>query len=683
MPARKKNFSEARLLDLSSEAIHVRDAQDRITYWNGGAEALYGWSREEALGRTPDDLLKTERSFSLSETSAALERDGCWKGELAHVCRDGKRVTLLSRWWRLDSDPESKTNSIIQIDSDITARQDAEAARLHFQALFESTAGTYVVMTPREYEIVAVSDAYLRATSTSREIVGRKLFEVFSDVPNNPPVGSVQNLRASLERVEANRSADAMSVQHYPIQASVEQSGGCKERYWSQINSPVFSPSGELVFIIHRVEDVTPVVLARQDEAKDEEAKRVLDNRAAQMEAEIVKRTHELVRANQVKDQFIATLSHELRTPLTPVLAIVSYLVKQSSGLPRELRAEMEMIQRNIELEARLIDDLLDITRISSGKLELATEVMDAHSAVRDAFEICAQDIQRKNLDVDLDLQAAQHFVLADPIRLHQVCWNVINNAVRFTPAAGRIFIRSHNGANGEFVLDVQDNGVGFEPEALTHMFDAFDQGNHSTTREFGGLGLGLTIAKSLVDAHHGKIEAVSDGKNKGATFTITLQAVAAANDGSAAISGSSSQKGSLRILVVDDHDDTRRVIANLLTVKGYEVFSAMNVASALEVLNRESIDVLLSDIGLPDGTGYALMESAKSIQPLTGIAFSGFGMTEDVKRAFDSGFAHHMIKPISFDRLESILRQIIAKDVFKKTSTPISSPLPISLTRS
>jgi len=683
MPRREKNFSEARLLDLSSEAIHVRDAQDRITYWSGGAEALYGWSREEALGRTPDDLLKTERSFSLSETNAALERDGCWKGELVHVCRDGKRVTLLSRWWRIDSDPESKTNSTIQIDTDMTARQEAEAARLHFQALFESTAGTYVVMTPREYEVVAVSDAYLRATSTSREIIGRKLFEVFSDVPNNPPADSVRNLRASLERVEANRCADGMSVQHYPIQVSVEQGGGCKERYWSQINSPVFSPSGELVFIIHRVEDVTPVVLARQDEAKDEEAKRVLDNRAAQMEAEIVKRTHELVRANQIKDQFIATLSHELRTPLTPVLAIVSYLVKQSSGLPRELRAEMEMIQRNIELEARLIDDLLDITRISSGKLELATEVMDAHSAVRDAFEICAQDIQRKNLDVDLDLQAAQHFVLADPIRLHQVCWNVINNAVKFTPAAGRVFIRSHNGANGEFVLEVQDNGVGFESEALTHMFNAFDQGNHSTTREFGGLGLGLTIAKSLVDAHDGKIEAASDGKNKGATFTITLQAVAAANDGSAAISGSSSQNGSLRILVVDDHDDTRRVISNLLTVKGYEVFSAMNVASALEVLHRESIDVLLSDIGLPDGTGYALMESAKSIQPFTGIAFSGFGMAEDVKRAFDSGFAHHMIKPISFDRLESILRQIIAKDVFKKTSTPISAPLPISLIRS
>jgi two-component system CheB/CheR fusion protein len=686
MSNRPGDFSEARLLDLSSEAIFIRDAEDRITYWNGGAAALYGWSREEALGRSVFELLKTVVS---PEMRTSLDDAGCWEGELIHICRDGRQVTVSSRWW-INTDPESKNPAILQIDNDISAHKRTEAARLHFRALFESTAGAYLVITPRDYEIVAVSDAYLRATSTSRDIIGRKLFEVFPDIPDDPSADGVRNLRASLERVEANRCADAMKVQRYPIQLSAEEGGGWDERFWSPMNSPVFSASGELIFIMHRVEDVTPFVRAKQGEAKEEDGMRMLDNRASHMEAEIVRRTEELVRANEqlrladrAKDRFIAALSHELRTPLTPVLAVVSYLIKQTSTLPRELRSEIEMIQRNIELEARLIDDLLDITRISSGKLELALEVTDAHVAIRDAFEICAQDIRAKNLHVDLDLDAAQHRVLADPVRLHQIFWNIINNAVKFTPKNGRVSIRSQNDAGGDFLLEVRDTGIGFEPSAANSIFDAFEQGDRSVTREFGGLGLGLTITKSLVDAHHGRIEAFSKGQNAGATFKLTLKSVATEIGAIPTTPELSTPKTPLRVLVVDDHDDTRRVVANLLAVKGHEVFSAVDVAGALEILNRESIDVLLSDIGLPDGTGCDLMQRAKALQPLTGIALSGFGMAEDITRAFESGFAHHMIKPVSFEQLEAILHRLTSKGTFKRSSTPISTPLPISFLRS
>ena len=797
------DFSEARLLDLSSEAIFIRDTQDRITYWNGGAEALYGWSREEALGRSPFDLLKTELPLASSEIYVALERAGTWQGELVHTSRDGRKITVLTRWWTRRDSRSTGTN-VLEIDTDIRALKYAEAARIHFRSLFESTPGAYLVLTPRAYEIVAASDAYLRTTSRNRSIIGRKLFEVFPDLPNDPTADGVRNLRASLQRVEANRSADAMTVQRYPIQLPTEEGGGWAERYWSPMNSPVFSPTGELIFIVHRVEDVTPFVLAKQKEAKEEEAMQILHNRAAHMEAEIVRRTQELLRvneelrqtearfhlladtipqlawmakpdgwivwynqrwydftgmtpaemegwgwqrvhdpkelprimeywksalekeepwedtfllrrhdgefrwhlsrampfrdadgrimlwfgtntditdlvqaeeaarsANRAKDQFIAMLSHELRTPLTPVLAVVSYLVKQTSSLPRELRKEIEMIQRNVELEAHLIDDLLDITRISSGKLELALEITDAHAAVRDAFEICAQDILAKNLSVDLDLRASKHRVLADPVRLHQVYWNIINNAVKFTPGGGKITIRSHNDNGSDFILEVEDTGIGFEADALKHIFDAFEQGDRSITREFGGLGLGLAITKSLVDAHHGRLEAFSRGANTGATFKLALGTVAAERKAIATTPESLSDKPPLRILVVDDHEDTRRVIGNLLRVKGHEVFTALNVAAALEILGRESIDVLLSDIGLPDGSGCDLMERARLLQPLTGIALSGFGMAEDIKRAYDSGFAHHMIKPVNFEQLESVLRRITSKETFKKASTP------------
>lgn len=676
------DFTEARLLDLSSEAIFIRDARDRITFWNGGAEALYGWAREEALGRSSFELLKTEL-IQAPEVRAVLGETGFWEGEFVHVCRNGRQITVSSRCWM-------NGNSVLEMDSDISARKRAEALRVHFRALFESTAGAYLVLTPKDYEIVAVSDAYLRATSRNRGIIGRKLFEVFPDIPGDPSADGVRNLRASLKRVEANLCADAMNVQRYPIQLSAHEGGGWEERYWSPMNAPVFGPAGELIFIIHRVEDVTPFVLAKQGEAKGEEAMDLLDNRATHMEAEIVRRTQELLRTNdklrvadRAKDRFIAALSHELRTPLTPVLAVVSYLVKQTSSLPRELRSEIEMIQRNVELEARLIDDLLDVTRITSGKLELSLEITDAHLAVRDAFEICAQDIRDKKLDVELQLQASQHRVLADPVRLHQIFWNIINNAVKFTPAAGRIIIRSHNGPAGAFILEVEDTGIGFESGTLKNMFDAFEQGERAITREFGGLGLGLTITKSLVEAQQGRIEAVSEGKDAGATFRLVFDTVAAETSFIPATAESVEFKQPLRILVVDDHDDTRRVIANLLRANGHEVFSAINVATALEVLNAEPIDVLLSDIGLPDGTGYELIERAKLIQPLTGIALSGFGMAEDIARAFDCGFAHHMIKPVNFEQLESVLRRITAKGVFKAAPVQVTTRIPTSLLKS
>jgi signal transduction histidine kinase/CheY-like chemotaxis protein len=388
---------------------------------------------------------------------------------------------------------------------------------------------------------------------------------------------------------------------------------------------------------------------------------RFIANRTAKLEAS----EEGACAANRAKDQFLAVLSHELRSPLTPVLAVVSYLVKQTSKLPGELKNEIEMIRRNIELEARLIDDLLDITRISNGKLELALEIIDAHLAIRDAFDMCAQDIRAKNLAVEWDLEASEYWVAADPVRLQQVCWNLLNNAVKFTPLCGSIVIRSRNDAHGNLALEVEDTGIGIEPEALNHIFDAFEQGQRSITRQFGGLGLGLAISKSLVDSHGGRLEASSRGKNAGATFKLTLGTVSAEKGAPTIHPDSRPEKCKLRILVVDDHEDTRRVLGKLLRARGHEVFTAMDVASALKILSDESIDVLLSDIGLPDGTGYDLIERGKVLQSLLGIAISGFGTAEDISRATESGFAHHLIKPVNFEQLEAILARVTSKEAF------------------
>jgi PAS domain S-box-containing protein len=796
---RSAEFCAAHLFDLTSDAIYVVDSEDRVTFWNAGAEGLYGWRSDEVIGRSLLGVLKSSPS-STGEMREALRREGHWQGETIHTRRDGTPVDVSSRVCK-KGDTHGGNGFVLRIDTDVTARKHAERERANFQSLFEATAGAYLVLQPKDYEIVAASDAYLHATSTNRGIIGRKLFEVFPDAPGDSTADGVRNLAASLKRVEANRCADAMDVQRYPIQVASAEGSTWEERFWNPLNSPVFSATGELVFIVHRVEDVTPFVLAKRGESKGAEAMRILLNRSSHMENEIVRRTQELLAvnerlreaeerfrllantipqltwmakpdgwifwfnqrwyeftgktpaemegwgwqsvhdpeelprvmdcwraalemeepwedtfllrrhdgelrwhlsrampfrdsnnrivlwfgtntditdlvkaeeaarsANRAKDQFIAALSHELRTPLMPVLAVVSYLVKQTAALPRELRGEIEMIQRNVELEARLIDDLLDITRISSGKLELALEITDAHLAVRDAFEICAQDMRNKKLAVELDLKAVDSRVLADPVRLHQVFWNIVNNAVKFTPDNGRIVIRSHNNDRGEFVLEVEDSGIGFEADTLDYIFDAFEQGDRSITRQFGGLGLGLTIAKSLVDAHHGRLEAQSQGKDKGATFRLALNAVTKETEAQTSSCSPSAYSAPLRILVVEDHEDTRRVLANLLREKGHEVFTAANVATGLEILNRQSLDVLLSDIGLPDGNGYQLMERAKALQPLIGISLSGFGMAEDIARAFDAGFAHHLIKPVNFEQLESVLRRVSPRSLF---STP------------
>ncbi|MCA1658895.1 MAG: GAF domain-containing sensor histidine kinase, partial [Verrucomicrobiaceae bacterium] len=226
----------------------------------------------------------------------------------------------------------------------------------------------------------------------------------------------------------------------------------------------------------------------------------------------------EAERANQAKDSFLAMLSHELRTPLTPVLTSVLTL-EQEENLPEATRASLQMIRRNVELEARLIDDLLDLTRISKGKVQLSLEVVDAHSLLRNALEICQADIDQKNLSLRTDFSAEKVWLEADPARLQQIFWNLIKNAVKFTPEGGRLGISTGN-ENGQFRVEVSDNGMGIDAETLPKIFNAFEQGERT---RLGGLGLGLAISKALVETHHGELTAASPGRDQGATFAASF----------------------------------------------------------------------------------------------------------------------------------------------------------------
>jgi signal transduction histidine kinase/ActR/RegA family two-component response regulator len=363
----------------------------------------------------------------------------------------------------------------------------------------------------------------------------------------------------------------------------------------------------------------------------------------------------EKARSNLAKDQFLAMLSHELRTPLTPVLASALELENEPDIRP-DVRESLQMIRRNVELEARLIDDLLDLTRIDRGKVQLNFEIVDAHTLLQNALEICQAEINRKHLTCSLNLDADKVHMRADSARLQQIFWNLINNAVKFTPANGEIIISISNDSRGQLRVEIADTGLGIEPGTLPKIFDAFEQGGRT---QLGGLGLGLAISKTLVEAHKGTITAQSSGRNKGSTFTLIFPTCEKAEAQIApSVSPRRSERQPLRILLVEDHEDTNRSLTNLLRRRGYHVQSALNVQSALQLGASEEFDVLVSDLALPDGTGIEVIRNLASKQSLFGIALTGFGMEEDIRKSKAAGFRHHLVKPIDLNKLDSLIQE-------------------------
>jgi PAS domain S-box-containing protein len=364
--------------------------------------------------------------------------------------------------------------------------------------------------------------------------------------------------------------------------------------------------------------------------------------------------------SSKAKDDFLAALSHELRTPLTPALAAASFLANHRKRLPSEFAPEIETIQRNVQLQARLIDDLLDLTRVVRGKLELHFDRVDAHALVRDALEIARADIISKQLQVSTELNAKEHQIWADPVRMQQVFWNLINNAVKFTARGGRIEIRTSNDAKGRFEFQITDNGIGIDPAKIESLFEPFEQADPSITRQFGGLGLGLAISKYIVDLQDGQITAESRGRSYGASFKVSLAALPAQVGKSGVRSRMPSKPvKALRILLVEDHGDTRRTLARLLQHFGHDISVAENTQNALKILRTKTLDVVLSDIGLPDGSGYEVIAEAKRKQRVRGIAITGFGMEEDIKRSKKAGFDFHLTKPVDFHELRSVLAEV------------------------
>ena len=384
---------------------------------------------------------------------------------------------------------------------------------------------------------------------------------------------------------------------------------------------------------------------------------------AAKVSAERAKASAE--HATQAKDHFLAVLSHELRTPLAPVLATVS-LMMRAEQVDADTRQSLEMVQRNVEMEARLIDDLLDVTRIARGKVELLKQPAELGTIIRRAVEVCQADLEARQLHLTLDMgPARQYSIEADAARLQQVFWNLLKNAIKFTSHGGNIAIRCWSEGMERVVVEVSDNGVGIASGSLGKIFNAFEQAERSITRQFGGLGLGLAISKALVDMHGGSIEAHSEGKGKGATFRVRLPLLAdhaarvavKKSSGHAPTVSDTTQRKALKILLVEDHVDTAQAMARLLGADGHQVQTAGDLASAVQKVGEESFDLLISDLGLPDGSGLELLQKLLAGgHHLPAIALSGYGQEQDIQRSLAAGFKTHLTKPVDIQHLRNAI---------------------------
>jgi signal transduction histidine kinase len=387
--------------------------------------------------------------------------------------------------------------------------------------------------------------------------------------------------------------------------------------------------------------------------------------RAEEQRAEI-ERLYAEARANNdalreesaAKDDFLAMLSHELRTPLTPVLSLVSSTLNDTALSP-DLRETFAMIQRNVDLEARLIDDLLDLTQIASGRLTIEKSLVDIHRCIEAALDVCHASFDEKRITVRTELSATNSTVQGEFARLNQVFWNLLKNAAKFGKPNGHVTISTDN-EDGKVTVEIRDDGIGIEPERLATVFGAF--GGLKPRPTGTGVGLGLAITRAIVEEHQGEIRAESDGKGCGAIFRISLPtSLHTAIPGETERVPSSAAVRGKTILVVEDHEDTRRVLSRALRRRGFGVTAAGSVAAAAEQFTSSPADLIICDIGLPDGSGWDLMDRLRPHGPVRAIAVSGFGMENDVKKSREVGFLAHLTKPIDFNRLETLLVKTLA----------------------
>jgi PAS domain S-box-containing protein len=818
---------QAEVIRQAYDAVFLRDASNRITLWNRGAERTYGYTQDEALGRSPHELLKTVPPVPLEEIYESLRREGFWEGELLHTRRDGVQISVETRWATVRNAVGNLT-SILEITRDISERKRAEE-RLQLAASIVENSDDAIISKDLDGVIRSWNPGAQRLYGyTAKETVGQPVTMLIpDDRPDEEPnileqirrgqrvdhyetvrrrkdgalvdvsltVSPVRDaggriigaskiardvtarrraerqLREQAEVIEtANRLGQTLAGEldlHRLVQAVVDaatdiskarfgsffynvldergesymlyaSSGlpreglarfplprdtdifaptfrgegvvriadvrkdpryGKNSPYYgmaeghlpvvSYLAVPVISRSGEVLgglFFGHPEPGVFDERVASVVEGLASQAAVAMDNarlyetaQRARAEAETSAAEKERLyrdaqEASRLKDEFLATVSHELRTPLTAILGW-AHMLRTGQLDDGSVSSAFETIERNARAQAQLIDDLLDVSRIITGKLRIDVRAVDPNSFIEAAVEAVRPAAEAKGVRIRRVLDTGVVSVSGDPVRLQQVVWNLLSNAIKFTPRGGLVQVRLER-VNSHIEIAVSDTGSGISPEFLPHVFDRFRQADQKTTRRHGGLGLGLSIVRHLVELHGGTVKAESDGEGRGSSFTVMLPVapvysvepsegrVHPASRDTLPLYDCPDRLDGLRLLVVDDEPDTREILKTGLGRCGAEVTVAASAAEALEMLRAGPPDVLISDIGMPDEDGYTLMRRVRALPAAEGgsvpsIALTAYARVEDRMQALRAGYQMHVTKPVELAELAAIIASL------------------------
>jgi PAS domain S-box-containing protein len=628
------------------DAVLTTDTDGLITYMNPIAETLTGWSAAEAIGKHLESVFRivNEETRQLSEQPVRKVIDtGLVRGLANHtvlIARDGSEHPIddsAAPVW----DEDGKLVGVVMIFRDIRERRESE----HLIELARGFAES-IVSTVREPLLILNADLHVKSANhafyetfqvTPTETEGRFIYDLGKGQWDIPA------LKQLLEEIVPKNS----KFDDFEVEYDFETIG----RKTMSLNARRFPPEGRWDLILLAIADITQrkrLEMEREELQEATEAARALAESASA----------KLLDADKQKNQFLAMLAHELRNPLAAVRNAVE--VATRSGSREDLEWSRDVTARQVRNFAHLINDLLDVARITEGKIQLHKELLDAGPVIRHGTEVVKPLVDERKHELLVSYTSTDLKLEADSTRLEQILVNLLTNAAKYTPPGGRIqLIAGVEG--GEVVFRVRDNGLGIPPELLPKMFDLFTQGDRSLDRSEGGLGIGLTLVRSITELHGGTVTASSDGPGKGCEFVVRLPApkgpTGADPEGQSVPPASGARR--LRVLVVDDNVDTAKGMAKLLKLSGHEVRVAHDGEDALKVAQEQRPEIMLLDLGLPGMNGYELASSLSRedwSKDSVLIAVSGYGEPQARERAKQAGFHHHLVKPVNFDTVLALI---------------------------